>query len=118
MIKANLNPKYEILERDKIFWHIRFQKTAIDPAFPTKPIIRYLIQPIRDLDYQRFFKCSAEKAVEYLKAMNMTGAEVIHDPTLLKISERTIKPEEMTAEHKYREGKRLATLNDIKAAQK
>jgi hypothetical protein len=98
MIKANLNPKYEILERDKNFYHVKLEKRIIDPKDPTRPIIRSFVQAIRPIDWQKYFACKADLAVEYLKAMNCSGSELVHDPSLLSKKEREVKPEPKSAE--------------------
>jgi|WetSurMetagenome_2_1015567.scaffolds.fasta_scaffold00103_42 hypothetical protein len=81
-MKANLDNTVEIEVENRLCYHLRVESRAVHPARPLDPVIRKRILCLRQIDYKKYFQCSAEDQVGYLKAMNIRNCELVHDPSL------------------------------------
>jgi hypothetical protein len=56
----------------------------INPTDPKHPVTETKVIPFRSVDFKKWFQCSTEKQIHYLKIMNADSAEIVHDPTIVK----------------------------------
>ena len=80
-MKGNINTTVEIKEEDRYFYNVLMEKRIVDPRDPLHPIVRQYLKVFRIKDYEKYFKCSQEDQIGFLKAMNYQAAELVHDPT-------------------------------------
>ena len=106
-MKANLNLKVEIDERDRYYYILKAKRILINPTQPTHPIIKDHMLVLKPIDYERFFKCSIEKQIAFLKNMSVEDVELVHDPTLEGEKPTVVK----TAEVKQKELRKERNVN-------
>jgi hypothetical protein len=81
-MKGNINKNVEIKESDRYFYNVLMEKRIVNPRDPLHPIVRTYLKVFRNVDYKKYFECSQDQQIEYLKAMNYQAAELVHDPTI------------------------------------
>jgi hypothetical protein len=79
---GNINKNVEIKEEDRYFHNVLMEKIIINPKDPLHPIVRKYVKVFRAIDYKKYFQCSQEDQIGFLKAMNYQTAELVHDPTI------------------------------------
>jgi len=89
-MKGNVNPKVEILERDKNFYHVKMVTIMVNPKDPLHPTSKEEVKSFRYKDYQRIFGGSEERRQHFKKVIGFDSAELVHDPSLNK----SVKEEE------------------------
>ena len=120
MIQANMDKSVMIRESDRYAYHMRVTiKRQPDPIKdPFLVEIKEEIRPIRVCDYEKYFdpkRVKTENIIQATKAIGWASAEVVHDPTLEKVVFKKVEAEvARDNEHAFKEGKRAATVNDIK----
>ena len=127
MIPANMRPDLKIRESNQLFWHFELTRIKINPADQKHPIVQKWVQVFRDCDYDLYWspKVPEVRKIQFLAAMNVDGAELAHDPTLPPYKElKEAKREALNnaararllvgSEAEYHEGKRSATIADVK----
>jgi hypothetical protein len=82
IMSANMNPDVLIKTRDAMAYHLKVESRAINPRDPTHPVIRRRIIVLRPIDYEKYFQCSTEDQIGYLKTMGLENVELVHDPCL------------------------------------
>lgn len=80
-IPANIRGEYSIKESDAGFYHYLMTRKLINPADPLNPVIITRVRCFRHADHKKYFECSTEANIRFLKAMNYVSAELIHDPS-------------------------------------
>ena len=83
MIPANLDKSIMIKEKDQDFHNIQITSIRINPADPTHPVTKTEVKVFRAIDFRKYFECSTEKQIHYLKVMGIDNAKVVHDPNLI-----------------------------------
>ena len=79
---ANMDENVIIKLRDAMAYHLKVESRAINPNDPTHPVIRRRIMVLRPIDYQKYFQCSTDDQIGYLKAMAIENVKLVHDPCL------------------------------------
>lgn len=103
-MKANLDKSVEILDENRHCYHLRVESRAVDPRDARHPIVNTRILCLRPIDYKKYFECSAEDQIGYLKAMNLENCELVHDPSIEVIEK--IEPIR-SAEELYRDARKV-----------
>lgn len=83
-MEANLKSSVTIEEENSHCYHIEAESRAVDPRDPTHPIVRRRVICLRPIDYKKYFMCSTEDQIGYLKAMGLENVELVHDPSIEK----------------------------------
>jgi hypothetical protein len=126
-IPANMKPEYSISISDIDCYVFRGQKVSLNPADMIHPIVWYRIFPIRPIDYERFFSpdLGAEQQIAFMKNMNYTALELIHNPTfpetqkqIERVKADRLAVREADAVLKAKEGKKKAKISDIEKLSK
>lgn len=82
-MKANLDRTVEIKEKEAHCYHTRMRRIKINPVDPTHPIVIEWIKSWRYEDFKKYFlDPQPERQIQFLKAMNLDSAVVVHDPTI------------------------------------
>jgi hypothetical protein len=119
MVKASLNPKYEIRKRDENVPHIRLLYKRINPAEPPQSpgyiITREDIKPLRWIDYDFLFSGTTEDQIHRRKVIGASELELVHLPERPQIGKEKVI-EARDAEQKIRKSKKVATVADIQQA--
>ncbi len=115
-MEANLNNSVLIKVRDAWCYHLKTEKRIILPNDPTHPIVRQRIMVLLPELYDRYFNCSVDDQIGYLKAMALSNVELVHDPeqNTMELNEeiKRFQPKP-SLEQKLREGRRKATISDL-----
>jgi hypothetical protein len=98
-MQANLNKNVQIEEENRHAYHLKVESVTIDPRDAKHPIVRRRILVLRPIDYKKYFECSIDEQIGYLKAMGLENVELVHDPSIERI-EKIVFPK--TEEEKYR----------------
>ena len=127
MIPANMRPDLKIRESNQLFWHYELTRIKINPADQKHPVVQKWVQVFRDCDYELYWskKVPEARKIQFLAAMNVDQAELAHDPTRPPFGEmKKAKREALNnaararllvgSEAEFREGKRSATVADVK----
>lgn len=127
MIPANMKPEYSIPISDIDCYVFRGQKISLNPADMIHPIVWYRIFPIRPVDYDLYFSpdIGVEKQISFMKNMNYTALELIHNPNMpetqaqiKQVKADRVAAREADSELKVKEGKRKAKISDIERLSK
>lgn len=80
LIQANIRGEFSIKESDAGFYHYLMTRKLVNPADPLNPHVIQRVRCFRPVDHRKYFECSTEDNIRFLKAMNYVSAELIHDP--------------------------------------
>lgn len=107
---GNINKNVEIKEEDRYFYNVLMEKRIVNPRDPLNPIVRKYLKVFRTVDYKKYFQCSQEDQIGFLKTMNYQAAELVHDPTIAPAL-RVVAGK--SAEEIFKENKLRAAVNPV-----
>lgn len=93
-MQANLNKSVQIESENAGAYHLKVESVAINPRDPTHPIVKRRILVLRPIDYKKYFECSVDEQVGYLRAMGLENVELVHDPSIERIEKIVFPPTE------------------------
>ena len=107
---GNIKKTVEIKDEDQYYYNVLMEKRIINPRDPLNPIVRQYLKVFRIVDYKKYFQCSQEEQIGYLKAMNYQGAELVHDPTFSAV----VRPKPLVStEQAFKEEKQASVISPM-----
>jgi hypothetical protein len=103
-MQANLNKTVQIEAENAWCYHLKTEKSAVDPRDPKHPRVKTRIMVLEPDNYKKYFQCSVDDQIGFLKTMGIENVELVHDPTI----ESYVRIEvEKSAEQKLHEEKKM-----------